>query len=54
MGYLLLKNSCGTIKPIFEGKFIFLPMGISLKVNSIAQLEFELTHYDVTAWNINH
>ena len=56
MGYLmpkssLLKNSYDTIKPIpgvgIKGFHIFLE-GISLKVNVIAQLGFELPHFEVT------
>ena len=47
----LEKNSSGTIERI-AGRirgFISLPMGISPKVNVIAQLKFELTLYDFAA-----
>ena len=31
-----------------------LPRGISPKVNIIAQLEFELTYYDIVVQHVNH
>ena len=30
------------------------PKGISLKVNAVTRLEFELTHYDVVAQHVSH
>ena len=35
-------------------EFIPFPKGISLKVNVIAQLKFELTYNDVVAQHVNH
>ena len=48
------KNSSGTIQPI-AGRirgFILFPKGISLKVNVIARLEYELVYYDSTVHRI--
>ena len=34
--------------------FILFPRGISLKVNVIVQLEFELAHYTIAVQYISH
>ena len=52
MGYLtpklsLWKVSCSTITAGEDKRVHFFPKGISLKVNVIAWLEFELTHYNI-------
>ena len=51
----LQKNISGTIHPIArdgdKGVHIFLN-GISLKVNVIARLKFELAYYKVTAHHV--
>ena len=41
-------------KPEEIRRFIPFPKVISLKVNIIAQLEFELTNYDVAVQHISH
>ena len=52
----LLKNNSGNISPVAGGgeDFHSFPKCISLRVNVIAQLEFELTYFDVVVQYVNH
>ncbi len=61
MGYLipkpfLWKNSIVTIYPIARGIRVFTPFSrvTCLKVNIIAQLEFELSFYDFAVQHFSH
>ena len=58
MGYLMLKQSCRIdniqrIAGSIRGFYTF-PRGISLKVNVIEQLEFELTHFEAAVLHFSH
>ena len=54
MGYIIPKRSL--LKDSWDGNCVFhtFPKGICLKVNIIAQLEIELTYYDVAVQLVIH